>query len=58
MSAELPLPPDPAEGEEERARLLEAIRRRLLAGEFDSEAARAETAYALLDGDRPRLTRR
>jgi len=58
MSAEPPSPPEDAEGRESRERRLEAIRRRLLEGELDSEAARAETAFALLDGDRPGLRRR
>jgi ATP-binding cassette subfamily B protein len=36
-----------------RRKLVEEVRRRLAAGELDSEIARVETAYALLDGDRP-----
>jgi hypothetical protein len=35
-----------------RRQLVEEVRRRLLSGELDSEIARVETAFALLDGDR------
>ena len=34
-----------------RARLVAEVRRRLEAGELDSDLARIETALALLDGD-------
>lgn len=39
--------PDPV-----RQKLVEEVRRRLATGELDSEIARVETAFALLDGDR------
>ncbi len=55
MSEERRSPPESAE---ERSRRLEAVRRRLLDGELDSDAALEEAAFALLDGDRPPLTRR
>jgi hypothetical protein len=35
-----------------RRKLLEEVRRRLATGELDSDLARVETAFALLDGDR------
>ncbi len=35
-----------------RQKLLEEVRRRLAMGELDSDLARVETAFALLDGDR------
>ncbi len=35
-----------------RQKLVEEVRRRLAKGELDSELARVETAFALLDGDR------
>lgn len=37
--------------EEVRRDLVDQVRRRLLAGELDSEIALVETALALLDGD-------
>jgi hypothetical protein len=35
-----------------RRQLVEEVRRRLASGELDSDLARVETAFALLDGDR------
>jgi hypothetical protein len=35
-----------------RRKLVEGVRRRLASGELDSDLARVETAFALLDGDR------
>jgi len=35
-----------------RRKIVEEVKRRLAAGELDSDIARVETAYALLDGDR------
>lgn len=37
-----------------RERQLDEIKRRMEAGELDSDLAMMETAIALLDGDRPR----
>jgi len=34
-----------------RLKLVEEVRRRLATGELDSDLARVETAFALLDGD-------
>ena len=34
-----------------RRQLVEEVRRRLASGELDSDIARVETAFALLDGD-------
>jgi len=45
----VPPPPDPSD-----ERLAE-VRRRLEAGELDTELALVETALAILDGDRPPL---
>jgi len=35
-----------------RQKLVEEVRRRLASGELDSDLARVETAFAILDGDR------
>jgi hypothetical protein len=35
-----------------RRQIVEEVRRRLASGELDSDLARVETAFALLDGDR------
>jgi hypothetical protein len=43
----IPVLPPP----EWRARYLEDVRRRLAAGELDSDDALLETAHAILDGD-------
>lgn len=47
----------PSVPEEVRREQVEEVRRRLQTGELDSELAIVETAFALLDGDRPRLPR-
>jgi hypothetical protein len=39
----------------ERREQVEEVRRRLQTGELDSDLAIVETAFALLDGDCPRL---
>ena len=47
----LSLETDGAVPDHVRARLVAEVRRRLEAGELDSDLARIETALALLDGD-------
>jgi len=37
-----------------RRKLVDEVRRRLADGELDSDLARVETAFAILDGDRRR----
>jgi hypothetical protein len=39
--------------DEVRDELMEEVRRRLAEGELDTDLALVETAFALLDGDRP-----
>ena len=45
--------PVPTEADERQRKRLEEVRRRLEAGELDSDLALVETALALLDGDLP-----
>ena len=45
--------PVPIEADERQRKRLEEVRRRLEAGELDSDLALVETALALLDGDLP-----
>ena len=47
--------PLPGEVDERQRKRLEEVRRRLEAGELDSDLALVETALALLDGDLPRV---
>lgn len=52
-SPRAPRPEEIPSGEEIRRQLVAEVRRKLLAGELDTEVAALETALALLDGDTP-----
>ncbi len=49
------IPAPPPQGRPEDPDRIAKVRRRLLAGELDTERALVETAFALIDGDLPHL---